>query len=278
MEVWSEYVRRFFESKLVGAKHFQDFSDDVTGGGESITIPHIAEGPTPTSLTTTTGALTDNVISDTRTQLTINSWIGLSQRFTDYQVAQIAAKYNLEEHYARMHAYGLSKTFDTCLLQTAQNNLQRRVNDSSSSINATDLRAAMLIFDSYSIPREDALLILAPDHYWDLMRNNLIYDASVFGRGAPMAEGVHDYIFGIPTVVTANVPSYGVSSKADLLVHKRTVAFAIGNINGMSKAGPRIQFKDSSESLASRLITDLMFGVKILDGYGGVKIVGRYGA
>lgn len=280
-EIWSDYIRMFFQKRLVASNHFMDFSDDVTAGGKTVVIPHIAQGPAASSLTTTTGVITENVITDTGTRLDINSWIANAYRFTDYQVAQIAAQYNLQASYAESIAYGLKETFDKCLLQTAQSNLQRRVSNSSTSISATDLRSAMVILDSYSIPREETILVIAPDHYWELMRSATIYDASIFGisgGNAPMPSGEHDRIFGIPVFRTANVPTYGVGSKADLLVHKRAVAYAIGNITGMSAAGPRIQLKTSSEGLYNKLIGDLMFGVKILDGLAGVKIVGRVGA
>jgi hypothetical protein len=280
-EVWSDYMRVFFKKRLVASDHFQDFSSDVASGGKTIVIPHIAKGPAAGSLTTTTGDITENVITDTGTRLDINKWVYNAYRFTDYQTAQIAAQYNLQAEYGKSIAYGLKETFDTCLLQTAQNNLQRRVSNSSTSIAATDLRSAMKIIDSYSIPREDCILVIAPDHYWELMRSETIYNASIFGISggtAPMPAGTHDRIFGIPVVRTANVPTYGVGSKADLLVHKRAVAYAIGNITGMSAGGPRIQMKASSEGLYNKLIGDLMFGVKILDDYAGVKIIGRVGA
>lgn len=278
---WSEYIRMFFEKRLVAASHFMDFSGDAVEGATTITIPHLAQGPSAGSLTTTTGVVTENVITDTGTRLDLNSWIYNAYRFTDFQMARIASQYNLMAAYGESIAYGLKETFDKCLLQTAQTNLQRRVSNSSTSIAATDLRNAMKIIDSYSIPREETILVIAPDHYWELMRSSTIYDASIFGisgGNAPMPSGEHDRIFGIPVFRTANVPTYGVASKADLLVHKRAVAYAIGHIPGMSAAGPRLQTKDSSEGLYKKLIGDLMFGVKILDGLAGVKIVGRVGA
>ena len=272
-EEWSDYVRVFFRTKLAAAPHFMDFSDDVSGGGEMITIPHVAEGPTPTALTTTTGVITENVISDTRTQLTINSWVANAMRFTDYQMAQIAAKYNLQAEYAKMMAYGVSKNFDTCLIQTVQSGLiTRAVTSSITAISATNIRDALQIIDSYSVPQADCIMITHPKHYWSLMRNQQLYNASVYGRGAPLAEGGMDRIFGIPVIITTNIPDTSTGLKPVSIIHKRAVAYAVGAIPGMGKSGPRLQYMKSSEGLYHKLIADLMFGVKILDSTAGCKI------
>ena len=165
----------------------------------------------------------------------------------------------------------MAEKFDSALLEEARDNLQLSVNDSTTAITATDCRDAIAITDSYSIPRSDLLWIFSPSSYWALMRSNVIYDASVFGGGnAPMATGTHGSLFGVPIVVTANTPTWGTSAKTNFLVHKRAVAYAIANINGMN-SGPRIQMVQG-DGLYKRLVGDLAYGVKILDEYAGVKI------
>lgn len=269
--VFSDYVKMFFKAKLVAAAHFTDFSDDVSSGGESIYIPGIVALATPSTVTQTTGALEDRFVSETRTKLDLNTWIAFSLRFTDFLMAAIANKYNVQKGYAEAISYNLAKTFDTALLEAARDGLILRIGDSS-SMSTTKCRDAMQIIDSYNIPREDILWILGPQSYWDLMRRTAIYDASVFGGGnAPMATGKHGSLFGIPIVLTTQVPSHTLGIKeTNFLVSKRAMSYAFANIDGMA-SGPRIQLI-RGDGLYSRLVGDLAYGVKILDTTGGVKV------
>jgi len=270
-EIYSDYVKMEFEKRLVAKQVFEDFSDDVTGGGESIYIPHIDNLAAASSVTTTTGALTDRYVSDTRTVLTLNNWKAYSLRFTDFLAAQVGKQYNLQKGYGQKIAYGLAATFDSALLTEARDNIQLNINDSTTAITSTDCRNAMALAESYSIPKEDMVWIFNPSSYYALLRSTPIYDASVFGGGnAPMATGTHSALFGVPLVKSANTPTWGASAKTNFLVHRRTISYAIANINGMN-SGPRLQMI-KGDGLYSRLVGDLAYGVKILDAYAGVKI------
>ena len=202
----------------------------------------------------------------------MDTWKAHSFRVTDFLVAQIARKYNLQKSYGDAIVETLARKLDTTLLATAADDVILRVSDSTTSINTTICRDAVAIADSYSIPREDLLWILQPTSYWSLMRSTPIYDASVFGGGnAPMATGKHGSLFGVPIVMTPNVRvSTTTKHKQNLLVHKRAVAYAVANINGMNSA-PRLQMI-KGDGLYSRLVGDLAYGVKILDTTAGIRV------
>ena len=104
------------------------------------------------------------------------------------------------------------------------------------------------------------------------MARSAIYDASVFGAGnAPMATGKYGTLFGIPNVMTNQVPTQIIGIKeTNFLVHNRAMAYAFANIDGMA-AGPRIQLI-KGDGLYSRLVGDLAYGVRILDALAGVKV------
>jgi hypothetical protein len=279
-EIYSDYVKMFFKSKLVAATHFTDFSDDLTGGGDTLYIPGLAELGAPSNVTTTTGALTDRYVSDTRTKLVLDNWKAYSIRFTDFLMSVIANKQNVQKKYAEAVAYNLAKTFDTALLEAARDGMTVAVGNSL-TISTTVCRDAMSVLDSYSIPRDGCTWIFGPHTYWSLMRSTPIYDASVFGGGnAPMATGGHGALFGIPIKVTQQTPKYlavldasDKDWKTNFLVHNRAMAYAFANIDGMS-SGPRIQLI-KGDGLYTRLVGDLAYGVKIFDTTAGVKIYSR---
>src|SRR3990167_10938505 len=87
-DVWQPVIDRIFKTRLTAAKFFVDYSDSVTEGGKSIIIPHDAEY-TPAAITTTSGDVTANLVTDTRTILDINTWQGVARIFADYQAAQV---------------------------------------------------------------------------------------------------------------------------------------------------------------------------------------------
>lgn len=270
-EIYSDYVKMFFKQNLVAGAHFTDFSDDVAAGGDTIYIPGLAELPALSNVVATNGILIDRTVTDSRTKLVLNNWKAFSLRFTDFHMAIIANKYNVQKRYAEAIAHNLSKTFDTALLEEARDGLSLRVGDSS-TMTTTKCRTAMSIIDSYSIPRESLLWIFGPRSYWQLMERTAIYDASTFGGGnAPMATGKHGSLFGVPITLTSQVPGQALGIKeTNFLIHPRTVAYAFANIDGMA-SGPRLQLI-KGDGLYSRLVGDLAYGVKILDATGGVKV------
>lgn len=270
-EIYSDYVKMFFKQNLVAAAHFTDFSDDVAAGGDAIYISALGELATPSTVTQSTGALTDRYVSDTRTKLSLNTWQAYSLRFTDFHMAQIASKYDVQRRYSEAIAHNLAKTFDTALLEAARDGLILRVGDSS-SMTTTKCRDAMAIIDSYSVPRDGLLWIMGTRSYWDLMRRTPIYDASVFGGGnAPMATGKHGSLFGVPITLTTQVPQQIIGiDETNFLVHPRAMAYAFANIDGAS-SGVRIQMV-KGDGLYSRLVGDIAYGVKILDTTAGVKV------
>ena len=256
---------------MVAAAHFTDFSDDVASGGDALYIPGIAALDTPTTLTQSTGALTDRYVSDTRTKLLLDTWIAFSLRFTDFHMAVIASKYSVQKKYAEAISSNLAKTFDTALLEAARDGILPQVGDSG-TMTTTKCRSAMAVIDSYSVPREGLLWIMGTRSYWSLMERSAIYDASTFGGGnAPMATGKHGSLFGVPITLTTQVPGNILGRKeTNFLVHPRAMAYAFANIDG-STSGARIQLI-KGDGLYSRLVGDLAYGVKILDTTAGCKV------
>ena len=270
-EVYSDYIKMYFKQNLVAANHFTDFSDDLAAGGDVLYIPAIGELSAPSSVTQSTGTLTDRYVADSRTKLSLSTWKAFSLRFTDFHLAVIANKIKVQQAYAEAIARNLSKDFDTALLEEARDNLVPRVGDSS-SMSTTKCRDAMQIIDSYSVPREELIWIMGPKSYWDLLRRNAIYDASSFGNGnAPLATGKYGSLFGVPVVMTTQVPTQILGIKeTNFLVHKRAVCYAFANIDGQSSG---ITLKEvPGDGLYKRLVGEIAYGVEILDTTAGVKV------
>lgn len=279
MDVWQPVIDRVFKTRLTAAKFFVDYSDAATEGGKSLIIPHDAEY-TPAAITTTSGDITANLVTDTRTILDINTWQGVARVFADYQIAQVAKQYRLKEVYAEQMAHGLAKKFETDLfgLATAAN-ISRVVNASVAGVKSSDLESAIGIIESYNVPREECMFFLKPKAYFsEVLAVQKLYDASQFGRPS-VIMGSHDQVYGVPVSLSNNLLAPNASIEGgggrNLLIHHRAWAYAFGNLPGGTPSGVRLQEK-GSENLRITVVGDIMYGVKkVFNSYRAVRIISK---
>ena len=282
-DVWSPRIDRMFKEKLYLAKFFQDFSDDVTEGGKSIHIPHDAIY-TSANVTTTTGDITGNLVTDTRTVLDINTWKHVARVFADFQAAQVAKQYRIKEIYAENMAHALAKALENDIIGIfTATNPSRSINASTAGIKSSDLETALSIIESYNIPREECIWFFHPKAYYnEVLAVQKLYDASQFGKPS-LIQGSHDQLYGVPlvvsTLVSQTATAEGICAPGrgyrNLLVHRRAVAYALGNLPGGTTSGIRLQEK-TSENLRVTYVADIMYGVKKLgNSYRGVRLLSK---
>lgn len=278
-DVWSPFIDRVFKTRLSAAKFFKDFSDGVTAGGKTLMIPSDAEY-TSANVTTTSGDITANLVTDTRSILDINTWKHVARIFADYQAAQVGSQYRIKEVYAENMAHALAKAFEVDLfgLATAAN-ISRVVNASTAGIKSSDLEAAIGIIESYNVPREECMFFLKPKVYFsEVLAVQKLYDASQFGKPS-IIQGSHDQVYGVPISLSNNLlaPNASIEGGAgrNLLIHNRAWAYAFGNLPGGMASGVRLQEKQS-ENLRVTAVADIMYGVKKLgNSYRAVRIISK---
>jgi hypothetical protein len=271
LTIWSPRVNRFFRAKLAAAPFFSDYSDEVAGGGDTVRIPHISDSFSASDINTTSGEVSATNVDDTKTDLSIDKWKGTSIYLTDFQKAQIADKYRIKDEYASTMGYTLARTFDSALLDEAADNLTYSVGDTGTDLVATNIERAFSILGTENVPKEDAVMFVHPTTYWgDIMNIQKYYDASQFGKPS-VPQGAHDLLYGVPVVITSQVPTADGGGYNNMLIHRNAVVYALGNLQGPGSAGARIQEK-TAEDLRVKVIADIMYGVKILNSKSGVKM------
>lgn len=285
-EIWSKFLKVYFKDKLYAAKFFMNFSDDLKQGGDMITIPNITQGPDATTFSHTTGAITDFSVSETRTQLTLNTWIHASKRFSDFELARVSGNYNLQDMYLKEDiAFTLAKALDTALIGQSGSSasIQLHTGTSSVNVNNTAIQEAIRISNSYNLDLDGMAFMFHPNAFWgEIMRNREFFEAYLVGKpiisaGAFQALGT---IYGIPAHVTTVVGTasglgsdgYPATSHRNLLIHKRAIVYALANIDGMGN-GPRLRTMPVADAAAIRIIGDLAYGKAVLSGYEGVRII-----
>lgn len=270
-EVWSPRINFFFKTKLVAAPFFSDYSADVSDGGDIIHIPNVADSFTPADIAVTNGSVTGTNLSDTNTNLTINNWKGVSYDLTDFQFAQVMKSYNIRNSYAMAMGYSLAKKFDSDLLANISS-ITATVGATGTALLATSIEKAFGIMESNSIPKEDSVLFIHPKVYWNnLMNIQKYYDASQFGK-AVLPKGAHDLFYGVPVVITSQVPAGTGGGHIGALIHKRALIYAFANLPGSMQTGVRIQEKPS-ENLKQKFIGDIAYGTAVLNANAGVQII-----
>lgn len=278
-EIWQPKIDQAFKEKLYLTKFFSDYSDAVTEGGKTVLIPHDAIY-TATAVTTTTGDIAGNLVTDTMTRLDIDKWYKASMIKADFQAAQIGKQYRIKELYAQNMAHAIAKQLeqDLIALFTAAN-FSRVVNASTAGLKASDLEAAIAIAESYNIPREEMAFILHPKAYYqEVLAVQKLYDASQFGK-VSLPTGNLDTVYGVPIIVSPLVGASNASIEGgahrNMLVHTRAIAFAIGNLPGGSTMGVRLQEKQS-ENLRVHVVADIVYGVKkVGNSYRGVRLISK---
>lgn len=277
-EIWSQRINHYFHAKLGAANFFDDYSDEVTMGGDRIHIPHIGDSFSAATILQTNGAVTATSVSDTRTTLTLDVWSGCAVTFSDFQAAQVANKYNLKDKYAQEMGYKIAQAYDTAILANGSS-LTPNVGDSATSILATSVEKALSILESRSVPLNECAFWFHPKPYWkEIYAVSKFYDASNFGL--PVTPyGAHSTLYGIPVVITPQIPNGTAGTEGDdghrnMVVHPSAIVHARGNLPGGVASGARLS-EVPVEALRKKYVADLMYGDKILNANHGVRILSK---
>jgi len=264
-EIWTPRITRFMKQKFYAARFFIDYSADVANA-DTVHIPHISEssGDVVTDIPVTSGEVTAVPIIETKTDLTVDNWKGAAVYITKFEQREIMKRPNIINEYAKWLGFKAGRNAERAILNNILS-LSSSSGDTHTDLYSTNIETAFGILSSNSVPKEDCRIFLNPKVYWNqVMGIQKYYDASQFGRPT-VPYGAHDILYGVPVVLTPNVPLFTGTSTAisNAIIHHDAIAFAM--------MGPDFVAKDS-EHLRKKLITDVMYGDIILQATWGVKL------
>lgn len=270
-EIWSSKLNRAFQKKLVAASFFDNYSSEIAGRGDLLWIPGLSNGFTATAIATTSGDINPTNLSDTKSSMTIDQWMGTSFVMTDYQAKMVGSQYRLQEEYINKMGYALALKVDTDLLALGAS-ITKVLNDSATSITATVLEQAIAFMESSSVPLSECAFIFHPNAYWkEVMGSDKLVNASKYGK-VILPNPPHNELYGIPVYITANVPAGTAGTEGghrNLLVHKNAIIYAMAN-DGVQITTAK------GESLRTKYIADVMYAKKLLNPGSGVRIISNY--
>lgn len=288
-EVWSDYINWQYESKLLAAKFFLDFSDDVGDGGQKIHIPDAFTNTFTASTKTVGSEVTLLSPATVDANFTINTWKETSFLIEDFHAAAILRSQNLQKGLAEKASYTVAKAFDSSILALVTG-LSVIVNDSASDVTDPDIRNAISKLDGADVPAEDRAFFFHPDVVWqDLFGVAKYYDAATLGMtNGPIRSGQIPSLYMIPIYQTTNLDAT-LTSYQNALTHKSAFGFAVANLGNASMNQPavfdgpgtpydykvRVQSSYIHENLGTLTTSDVMYATTEVRDAAGVWIKSR---
>ena len=263
---WADGVNDFFRADLKAATFFEDWSEDVADGGDSIKMPYLSE---MTANTMAYGSLTQvtlNAPTHGSVTLTVNTHKETSFLIQDDVMSQFKKSYNLQEKFMKNAGYTTAATLETALLALFEG-FSTVVGDSAHSLNDSSIRAAIAALAVNNVPERDRAFFLHPYQVWKdiggIDRMSLLQNTAA---ADPVLKGVVRMLYGIPVIETSRI-GVGTNvattkgSRLNALAHKSAIAFAVANPAGMSANAVRLQAAYMLEYLGTMVVTDVIFGV-----------------
>lgn len=258
-EIWGSRVNNFYRANLKAASFFEDWSEEVSQGGDIVHVPNISEMTAESKTAETEVTLSAPIETDV--DLTINNHKHVAFIIEDVVASKIKKSYKAQETYARNAGYTVAATLEDAILALFTG-FSQTVGDSSTDLNDSNIRQAIAYLDSADVPMEDRAFFLHPNVIWKQLMGIDKFTLVQNTNGAdPVLKGQVGLLYGIPVVGTSRLGTSN-GSRIGALAHKSAIAFATANIaGGSTPESVRLQTEYVLEYLGWMTVADIMFGV-----------------
>tara|TARA_R100001460_G_scaffold65245_1_gene105556 strand:- start:158 stop:1063 length:906 start_codon:yes stop_codon:yes gene_type:complete len=268
-EIWADGIYKYFERKSVFRGLVDDYSALFTGKGYGDVL-HIPEMSLISASDKSAGAdVSYDATATTETQLTVNKHKYVAKLFEDLTLIQSEA--DLVEKYSRMMGEALSRQVDADIwteLQSLEDSLLLADDD---TLTAGKFEEALATLGEADIPYMDGecAMVVNPTLFADILNPSagiaqfFIRNDAVGEGNRGLRSGLVGSLYGIDvymsnTVDTANEGGAGTNTISGAIFHKSAVAFA-------SQQDVRVQSEYSIDALGTKVVADLLYGVKRID-------------
>ena len=268
-EIWADGIYKYFERKSVFRGLVDDYSALFSGKGYGDVL-HIPEMSLISASDKSAGAdVSYDATATTETQLTVNKHKYVAKLFEDLTLIQSEA--DLVEKYSRMMGEALSRQVDADIwseLQSLEDSLNLSADD---TLTAGKFEEALATLGEADIPYMDGecAMVVNPTLFADILNPSagiaqfFIRNDAVGEGNRGLRSGLVGSLYGIDvymsnTVDTANEGGAGTNTISGAIFHKSAVAFA-------SQQDVRVQSEYSIDALGTKVVADLLYGVKRID-------------
>ena len=202
-EIWSTQIIRHRDETLV-MKDAVSMIDFNGGKGDTIYIPYISNLAINTKVAGS--PVFYQSFSDNRWQMVVNRYKEVSFAIDD--LLRIQSQNDLRSIYTERAGFAMSRDIEYALLAERATingyNSGSNVITSGSSLDYSDILAAMEILDVANVPREGRRLIISPKQYASLLTQPEFINAD-YNTGNAVSTGTVGNILGMPVKMTSSI-------------------------------------------------------------------------
>lgn len=269
-EIWGEGIYRFFERKSIFRNLVEDYSA-VFGSAGFGDVLHIPQIDIITAGDKGVGAdVSYDATVTTETQLTINKHKYVAKLFED--VLEIQSNADMVAKYSRMMGESIARAVDADIWGELDG-LNQTIDLSADNVLTADkFEAALANLGENDVPYMDGdcAMVVNPTLYADILNPSgglaqyfIRNDAS--GEGSGLRSGLVGSLYGIEVYMSNTVSSdLADNTVAGAIFHKSAAAIAVQN-------DVRVQSEYSIDALGTKVVSDMLYGVKLIDSASNIK-------
>ena len=264
-EIWSEGIYKYFERKTVFRGLVDDYSALFSGAGFGDVL-HVPEISLISASDKSAGSdVSYDATATTETQLTINKHKYVAKLFED--VAEIQSNVDMVAKYSQMMGEALARQVDADIWSELDGLNESQALSADDTLTAAVFEAALASLGENDIPYMDGecAMVVNPTLFADIL-NPAAGIAQYFIRNDAVGEGNRGLrsgmvgsLYGIDVYMSNTISTGGTASTIPgAIFHKSACAIAVQN-------EVRVQSEYSIDALGTKVVSDLLYGVKLID-------------
>lgn len=265
-EIWSKRIQSAFEKNTVLKQYATDLSELVSSiGGDAIHVPLLANRSASTRTLATLSQITPAAATESVFSMNVQTWKVDPEFVSDSLTAQTKI-FQMSQIDGKMQQ-SLAEAFDSSLTALYSSiTATKGTDDGVTAASPDDIFDALEVLDTNNVPRSDRVIVLSPKTYWGFVKNNVIPSGDYTSTKAK-ESGILPQIGGVPVVMSQNLATASGGSKANLVLHKECLAFAIAQ-------PARVRTQQQLDYLGTVIVGDMLYGAGCYRAAAGVTVYG----
>ena len=270
-EIWADGIYKYFDRKTVFRGLVDDYSALVSGKGygDAINVPEMS---IISATAKSAGAdVAYDATATTTTQLALNKHKYVAKLFED--IALIQSEADLVAKYSRMMGEALARQVDADIWAELDGLNQSQDLSADNTLTAGVFESVLATLGENDIPYMDGecSMVVNPTLFADILNPSggiaqyFIRNDAVGEGNRGLRSGMVGSLYGIDVYMSNTVSSSGTDGTvAGAVFHKSACVFA-------SQQEVRVQSEYSIDALGTKLVSDLLYGCKIIDDSDNIK-------
>lgn len=270
-EIWADGIYKYFERKTVFRGLVDDYSALVSskGYGDNINIPEMSL--VSASAKSAGSDVSYDATATTTTQLSLDKHKYVGKLFED--VALIQSEADLVAKYSRMMGEALARQVDADIWAELDGLNQSIDLSADNTLTAAVFESALANLGENDVPYMDGecAMVVNPTLFADILNPSagiaqyFIRNDAVGEGNKGLRSGMVGSLYGIDVYMSNTVSSSGTDGVvAGAIFHRSACAFA-------SQQEVRVQSEYSIDALGTKVVSDLLYGAKIIDDSDNIK-------